>query len=495
MQPLLQLWCNTIRGEPAAAPAAVVLLLQPLVYQLQRCSEQLLGSAMEPAAATAAGAPAVRGRYELHRVLFGVQHRLGHLTSVLIAAKNQFSCTPRDCIHALERYPAVAEMQLQLLSAWTAQLHQDHVAKQQQQQQQQQPLCASAAESSSSSSSTVQQQPPQQQHEQQSGRQQSSVKPLFIPAFHQHPDMLQLLPGGQEYLDAAAVISAGWGLSDAETVLQLQDMAASCSHFISCYLRHTLASSSGQQELKSDTVVLTAAGRLVLELPLQRIKVVTAAAVRLVLELQLLAAKAVQRERQNQVQPCSQQLQQQVEQVARHSHMLLSSSTQLLEMQIKALAVTEGGCLPPEVLQGAGLQLLQALTAPLQQLQLRGPVASYHDSVSTQDLARFRAVLYWLVTAARGAEPSNSPAHDGERDANLDCFGHAQQQQCCKSSSMQDAGAIFCYAAVVAAGETANSPPPSQLCERLLTYCCCLCLLLPLVLRCHPCRAGNRAAA
>jgi hypothetical protein len=87
-------------------------------------------------------------------------------------------------------------MQLQLLTAWTAELHKHHTA---QQQQQQQLLPPGTAGASSSMQQHKQQQPSKQQHR---------ADLLSIPAFHQ--DMLQLLPGGQAYLDAAAEEVAGW---------------------------------------------------------------------------------------------------------------------------------------------------------------------------------------------------------------------------------------------------------------------------------------------
>jgi hypothetical protein len=130
--------------------------------------------------------------------------------------------------------------------------------------------------------------------------------------------------------------------------------------------------------------------------------------VRLVLELQLLAAAQVQRQRQNQSPPPLPQQQQQQQQlpashVRRSTYSLLLLSADLLDLQIRALAVTSRGWLPPEVLQQAGLQLLQALAAPLQQLQLGGPDDLYRASGAVPQW--LSGTLYWLVTAACGAEP------------------------------------------------------------------------------------------
>jgi len=56
---------------------------------------------------------------------------------------------------------------------------------------------------------------------------------------------------------------------------------------------------------------------------------------------------------------------------------LMLDTSQLLLMQMRAvLQAGSSGCLPPEVLQQAGLQLLQALAALLQQLQLAHPGSS-----------------------------------------------------------------------------------------------------------------------
>jgi hypothetical protein len=44
--------------------------------------------------------------------------------------------------------------------------------------------------------------------QQQYAKQQHRADLMSIPAFHE--DMLQLLPGGQAYLDAAAEEAAGW---------------------------------------------------------------------------------------------------------------------------------------------------------------------------------------------------------------------------------------------------------------------------------------------
>jgi hypothetical protein len=87
----------------------------------------------------------------------------------------------------------------------------------------------------------------------------------------------------------------------------------------------------------------------------------------------------------------------------------------LLQMQIKALVATSRSCLPPEVLQQAGLQLLQALAAPLQQWHVsRTGDSFFHRAEQTGALALFGDTLKWLVTAACGAQPTDSQAPTGE---------------------------------------------------------------------------------
>uniref|UniRef100_A0A383VLP9 Uncharacterized protein n=1 Tax=Tetradesmus obliquus TaxID=3088 RepID=A0A383VLP9_TETOB len=82
----------------------------------------------------------------------------------------------------------------------------------------------------------------------------------------------------------------------------------------------------------------------------------SAAAVRLVLELQLLAADAVQQQQQSAA--------------TTETHTLLLRCDVLLAAQIRhSMCCTDEGCLP-EVLKEAGLQLLQALAAPVQLQQL-----------------------------------------------------------------------------------------------------------------------------
>jgi hypothetical protein len=292
---------------------------------------------------------------------------------------------------------AVAELQLQVLAAWTAEMHKDHVAHQQQQE-----LPAAAGKSSSKQhSSRHAQQQQQLQQPRQPAKQQWRADLLSIPALHQ--DMLPLLPGGQVYLDAAESATSGWGATGEDRATHIHDLANSCC----C----TLLAHMQQQQLGSSAASV----------------LVSAAAVRLLLELQLLAAGAAQRQWQRQYQ-VPQLLQQQPTSTSRRRNIatvLLQNCRRVLALLIRALAVSARSCLPPEVLQQAGLQLLQALAAPMQQLQLRAPGdAFYDDAAAVEGMTAFKEALYVLVTAACGAEQL-----EGERGE------HRYRQPCTYSAT------------------------------------------------------------
>jgi hypothetical protein len=232
-------------------------------------------------------------------------------------------------------------------------------------------------------------------------RQQHRADLLSIPAFHQ--DMLQLLPGGQAYLDAAAFEAAGWGLNEEATAVQLRAFAGGCCHTIYCYLYRHLPSITGQQQLSRSALV------------------VSSAAIRLVLELQLLASGAVERQREQQQQQLQQLPQQLPRQQASTSEDHANTDRfalltwNLLRLQIRALAATSRSCLPPEVLQQAGLQLLQALAAPLQQWQLSSSGDSFLQNAAAAGALPFLGdALHVLVTAACGAQPTYNQVRAGE---------------------------------------------------------------------------------
>jgi hypothetical protein len=211
----------------------------------------------------------------------------------------------------LQNDPALAEMQLQLLTAWADLLYKQHTT---QQQQQLSPGTAGASSSSSTQQQQQQQQPTKQRH---------CADLLCIPAFHQ--DMVQLLPGGQAYLDAAAEEAAGWGMNGEAYAVQLQRFASGSCQTISYYLHRHLQSIAGQQQLSRNAVLFSGA------------------AVRTVLELQLLASGAVQRQREQQRQQRQQQEQQQQACRAVVVHQAITDNfalhtSDMLRLQIKAQA-------------------------------------------------------------------------------------------------------------------------------------------------------------
>jgi hypothetical protein len=382
---LLCCWHELV-GQMPAFMQVVVRTLLPLVQQLQGCGSLL----MRPAAAAPCSAPTATVEagssssceHWLQCALFGVQQAASMLL-LAIDQQDQLNGGGAADVLRLQNDAAVAEMQLQLLTTWAAQLHQQHTA-----QQQQLPPGTAAA---SSSSTQQQQQPAKQQHR---------ADLLSIPAFH--IDMMQLLPGGQAYLDAAAEEAADWELTVEANPAGVLTAVRGCCQTISHYLHSHLQSIAGQQQLSRNALV------------------VSGAAVQLAVELQLLAAGAVQRQREQ-----SRQQQQQRQQALTPGHQAMTDSfalqtLQLLGLHIKALVATSRSCLPPELLQQAGLQLLQALAAPLQQWQLSRTEDSFvHTAAEEGALPLLGEALHLLVTAACGAEPTCRQASVGEHDR---CF-------------------------------------------------------------------------
>jgi hypothetical protein len=216
---------------------------------------------------------------------------------------------------------------------------------------------------------------------------------LAIPDLHQ--EVLQLLPGGQAYVEAAAGVlservsaatAASFSIEDRRKVLCYRQM---------CKVLTVLSNSLGDSPRSSQP-------------PSSDAGVLSPAAMQLVLEVQLLTAGEVQRlQQQEQSSPGVKWLQHCTAQV-------LYSSNQLLQHQMRAVLQAGGSCLPPEVLQQAGLQLLQALAAPVQQLQaiaadspaaLRQRLMLRSDGASEQ-LYILRAAASGLELAADGCESS-----------------------------------------------------------------------------------------
>jgi hypothetical protein len=213
---------------------------------------------------------------------------------------------------------------------------------------------------------------------------------LAIPAFHKHQDMLQLLPGGQAFVDvAAALYSDDVAGSQATESQKVQEHGWRCCSALICIILLSCFQPAGQQ----------------------RSPVLSAAAVRLVLELQLLAAAEHQRSHQQQ------QKREDEAAVGKPTAavVLLVASVRLLHTLIRAVAQASGSCLPPEVLQQAGLQLLQALAAPLQQVQLcdEKHLLGYAKEESRSCLeGSMSEACHVLVTAACG--PAAAPDVQGE---------------------------------------------------------------------------------
>jgi hypothetical protein len=449
---LLHWWSASLQQVPAAVSAVLHTVL-PLSQQLQRCSAQLPGTA-----ASAAGAGA----------MFNVHCALGMVAYCLYTAATD-AVVSVDSL-GLQREAAVAEMQLLVLAGWTAEMYKHHVAHQQQQQlllQKELPVAAGESNSCSSSSKHSSRHPQQQQQQQQPrqpGKQQWRAGLLSIPAFHQ--DMLPLLPGGQAYLDAAGRARfAGTDYTDTgeERAIEIHEMANSCCCTLLMYMQYNRGGMLGQQQLGGSSVV------------------VSAAAVRLLLELQLLAAGAVQRQRQHQAPQLPQQ-QPTLPSRPRHiTNVLVLNCRKLLMAMVRALAASNRSCLPPEVLQQAGLQLLQALAAPTQQLQLSGPGYSfYEDAAAVEAVTGFSEALYVLVTAACGAEelPEQRGEHNKHKSVCMWQPLHysVNLDMCCSTCRQHPALFVHLSKAKTLLEPGKHASPHCSLVCRLFTCCCVWCL-------------------
>jgi hypothetical protein len=168
---------------------------------------------------------------------------------------------------------------------------------------------------------------------------------LPIPAFHQ--DMLPLLPGGQAYLDAAAAEHVA-SKDPEDFVMRCRSSAYNALLVLQQSLLQVSDQNHMGQAQASSQPMLSVAG------------------VQLVLVLQLLAAGVLQRQQRQR----ERERQFSKHQLLRHSAQLLHMANAVLLRQIQASLEGSSSCLPEKLLQQAGLQLLQALAAPLQQLQL-----------------------------------------------------------------------------------------------------------------------------
>uniref|UniRef100_A0A383WED8 MYND-type domain-containing protein n=1 Tax=Tetradesmus obliquus TaxID=3088 RepID=A0A383WED8_TETOB len=417
---LPSLW---LRAMPNAASQAPNLLraAQLLLRQLQSYGALLSTSA-------AAGSTRLCSREDLLKAYSRQQMFYAEFNFQLILQTMRRQLITAAAVQAvsLQSDPAVAQLLLQLLAVYPMLLHQQHSQQQKQQQKQQQ--------------------------ERQDGKQQLRADLLPIPAFHQHPGMLQLLPGGQAYLDAAGRLAAA-GCSNVGAGPTVALRAQRLSAALEVNLQYCCKQQQGSPALDGSAPALSAA------------------AVRLVLELQLLAAGAVQRLQQpRQQQPVDKE---------NHPWQLLSdtSSTALLHRQLKAALQAGASCQPPGVLQQAGLQLLQALAAPLQQLQLTAAGDEWRDAAVesaagnkpaalNQQLLALRAAaprltVEQLVGAASGMGAAPSPlfglaaAHPEAVTALIDVYARSPVLQ---AADMLLAAEVLTNAAIAVLGDDAGSP-------------------------------------
>jgi hypothetical protein len=304
--------------------------------------------------------------------VYDLQFNCGVMLHALAGMRTDSQLQPavRDQIALLLQDPATTELLLQLLTAQTVLLQRELDAEQQQlrsgskdcsssnasgvgplgrQPKRSQCMhsptaaqqhCGSKGDSSSSPSSS--RQAPAQQR--QAPKNQPSEVALAISALQN--GMMQLLPvGAQQYVGAAAVLAAEqasrYANSRDKEVEQQITLACSLVDALFCGLELTLKTiHAGQQ-------------------PCLNAPALQAAAVHLMLELQLVAAGLVQRQLQH------------GQKAAGDSFNLMGLCCQMLESQIRAVLPASGSnSLPPVLLQQTGLQLLRALAAPVQQLQL-----------------------------------------------------------------------------------------------------------------------------
>jgi hypothetical protein len=361
---LLQLWLQNITATPSLV-LAVVRTLLPLVQQLQSCGPQLI----EAAAAAAAGSAYQQNcACMLQTTFLEVQQTVAVMLFTLdpmdndIVSQLQLEGDVAQQVQGLLNEPAVVELLLQNLTASTAVMHKYHVAyrqKEQQQQEVQQPKkqqetqqlqqqrhAPAGYSSSSSSAAGSRLKLQQQQQPAQSTKQQLHADLPPIPAFH--TDMLHLLPGGQAYMAGITAALASSNMSKSKQLGLCRTLARSSCYALYRYLLCSFGKPAAEQ---------------------QKDALLSVAGVRLLIEVQLLAAAHHQRWQQQQQQQQQQPTAGQGDSLS-ITATLLSCSTRLLYTLIRAVAQASGSCLPPEILQQPGLQLLQALAAPLQQLQL-----------------------------------------------------------------------------------------------------------------------------
>jgi hypothetical protein len=377
MRLVLHMWKVAMPEAPLLLPAVLPTLL-PLMQQLQSCGRLLLllpqrSWRLQAAGSTASteAAPSDDGAENINEAVFQFHEDASNLVFMLhVLAAEQVGAAASQQISSMLQQPPVQQLLLQLLTTCAVMLHQDHTAHQQQHG------AADQGSSSSSSSSASR------------GRATTTEAAKWPPKVHAdllpipalHIAWLTSLPGGQAYLDGAAAVVA-----QQPTEVQRQrfcwwqagkNLIALCSALEDSFL-------PGSEPLRRDAHVLSAN------------------AVQLVLELQLLAAGAVQRLREHPQSTAEAD----ADFLRDWTSQVLFWSNTLLQYQTRAILQAGSSCLPPEVLQQAGLQLLQALAAPVQQLQLSStssPDARLQHLLLTQQ--GIPEQLYILRAADSGLE-------------------------------------------------------------------------------------------
>jgi hypothetical protein len=267
--------------------------------------------------------------------------------------------------------PIVPTVLLQQLASLAMLLHEEHISligaaeqqeQQQQQQQQQQPAMSGQSNSSSQQADPG---PP--------SKQRFRADLLDVRAFHLN--LQQQLPdlASKAYWDAAR---SHWARAHEKWLLcsQRARQLVCAANILINYSDWIQAGSSQQQsELWQDWLI-------------------SVEVTKIVLELQLLAAAFVQRQRRQGAVLHS-----------GHAGELLVNSNSLLQDLILGFMQRGSPCLPPILLEQCGLQLLQALAAPVQQLLLQpDDIVAEHLLQLTESGGGQQQQLYVLRVAVSG---------------------------------------------------------------------------------------------
>jgi hypothetical protein len=195
---------------PPALLSSSLQAAVPLLLQLQDCVLLLPAAGSSAGASTSDSSCAIQAFFKAQSAQVTFISHIGEVfqqRKLDAAAEAQFG--------QMLLNPAVQQLLLQPLVAWVAMLHQEHGSEQQQQRQQQNGRLS-------------------RQQLQQAGL-------LVIPAFHQ--DMLQRLPGGQAYLDAAASLGVHSSRQNAQKASR-RFLTYTCSGAVLMVMQQLLHSAS-----------------------------------------------------------------------------------------------------------------------------------------------------------------------------------------------------------------------------------------------------------